>query len=112
MIKRQIFVGVIFVLFLAGIVFGGLKTEIRYQTSELGAGHWQYSYDVTNISLTAPIKEFTIWFEFGLYENLAIQTPDPPEEQYTFDLDTDQRIMAQSDRMSVYAGEGVRLSQL
>ncbi len=80
--KRQIFVGVIFVLFLAGIVFGGLKTEIWYQTSELGAGRWQYTYDVTNISLTETIEEFTIWFEFGLYENLAIETPNPPANNW------------------------------
>ena len=33
-----------------------------------------------------------------------------PAEQYSFDLDADERVMAQSDRMSVYAGEGVCLS--
>ena len=81
--KRQIFVGVVFVLFLAGIVFGGLKTEIWYQTSELDAGRWQYDYQVSNISLTETIEEFTIWFEFGLYENLAIETSDPPANNWS-----------------------------
>jgi hypothetical protein len=81
--KRQVFVGVVFVLLLSGIVLGGLKTEIWYKTSELGAGRWQYTYDVTNISLTETIEEFTIWFEFGLYENLAIQTPDPPANSWS-----------------------------
>jgi hypothetical protein len=81
--KRQIFVGVIFVLFLSGIVLGGLKTEIWYQTSELGSGWWQYTYDVKNISLTETIEEFTIWFEFGLYENLAVETPDPPANSWS-----------------------------
>ena len=81
--KRQILVGVVFVLFLAGIVLGGLKTEIWYQTSELGSGWWQYTYDVKNISLTETIEEFTIWFEFGLYENLAVETPDPPANSWS-----------------------------
>jgi hypothetical protein len=76
--KRQIFAAVVFVFFLTAVGSSVPKTEIRYQTSDLGSGRWQYSYDVTNISLTAPIEEFTIWFDFGLYENLAIETPDPP----------------------------------
>jgi len=81
--KRQIFAGVVFVFFLTAIGSGAPKTEIRYQTSELGSGRWQYSYDVTNISLTETIEEFTIWFEFGLYENLAIETPDPPASNWS-----------------------------
>jgi hypothetical protein len=75
--KRQIFAGVVFVFFLTASGLGA-STQIIYETSELGAGRWQYTYEVTNISLTVPIEEFTLWFEFGLYENLAIQTPDPP----------------------------------
>jgi hypothetical protein len=75
--KRQIFLGVVFgFLLTAGSL--GASTQIIYKTSELGAGRWQYTYDVKNISLTETIEEFTIWFEFGLYENLAIETPDPP----------------------------------
>jgi len=33
-----------------------------------------------------------------------------PSEQYSSDLDTDQRIMAQSYRMSVYTCKGIRYS--
>jgi hypothetical protein len=81
--KRQIFAAVVFVFFLTATGFSVPKTEIRYQTSDLGSGRWQYSYDVTNISLTVPIEEFTIWFDFGLYNNLAIQTPDPPASDWS-----------------------------
>ena len=81
--KRQIFAGVVFVFFLTAIGSGAPKTEIRYQTSELGSGRWQYIYDVKNISLTETIEEFTIWFDFGLYEDLAIQTPDPPASNWS-----------------------------
>jgi len=35
-----------------------------------------------------------------------------PEEQCAFDLDADERFMAQSDRVSVYAGERICFSQL
>ena len=35
-----------------------------------------------------------------------------PEEQCAFDLDADECVMAQSNRVSVYAGEGICLSQL
>jgi len=81
--KRQIFAGVVFVFFLTAIGSGAPKTEIWYQTSDLGLGRWQYNYDVTNISLTVPIEEFTIWFDFGLYDNLAIETPDPPASNWS-----------------------------
>ncbi|MCJ7777536.1 MAG: PEP-CTERM sorting domain-containing protein [Sedimentisphaerales bacterium] len=76
--KRQIFAAVVFVFSLTAIGSGVPKTEIRYQTSDLGSGRWQYNYDVTNISLTVPIEEFTIWFDYGLYKNLAVETPDTP----------------------------------
>jgi hypothetical protein len=75
--KRQIFLGVVFGFLLTAGSFGA-STQIIYKTNELGTGRWQYTYDVKNISLTETIEEFTIWFEFGLYENLAIETPDPP----------------------------------
>jgi hypothetical protein len=81
--KRQIFAAVIFVFFLTATGFSVPKTEISYQVSDLGSGCWQYTYDVTNISLTAPIEEFTLWFDFGLYKNLAIQTPDPPASNWS-----------------------------
>ncbi len=73
--------------FLAGAIFlflfttacpGGLMTEIRYETADLGSGRWQYTYEVTNISLTSAVEEFTIWFDYGSFENLSIETPDPP----------------------------------
>lgn len=35
-----------------------------------------------------------------------------PKEQCAFDLDADERVVAQSDRMPVYTGEGICVSQL
>jgi hypothetical protein len=80
--KRQIFLGVVFGFLLTAGSFGA-STQIIYKTNELGTGRWQYTYDVKNISLTETIEEFTIWFDFGLYEDLAIQTPDPPANSWS-----------------------------
>lgn len=51
---------------------------IQYEVEDIGAGRWEYTYEVANNALAAPVEEFTIWFEFGRYENLMITTPDPP----------------------------------
>ncbi len=76
--KRQIFLGAIIAVFFSAAASAGLMTEIIYEVSPLDSGRWQYTYDVHNISLTEQIKEFTIWFDYGLYDNLAVETPDPP----------------------------------
>ncbi len=76
--KRQIFLGAIIAVFFSAAAFAGMMTEIVYDVDEISPVTWQYSYDVTNISLTEQIKEFTIWFEFGLYEKLTVETPDTP----------------------------------
>ncbi len=62
-------------------------TQIWYETSYLGPGlesgeRWQYTYDVYNISLIEEIEEFTIWFGIGSYDNLAIETLDPPASNW------------------------------
>ncbi len=80
--KRRVIAGVIFVFLFTTTSLGGLMTEIHYETADLGSGRWQYTYEVTNISLTPAIKEFTIWFDYGLYDNLAIETLDPPASDW------------------------------
>jgi len=78
--KREILMGVVFGFFFATAGFSVpiTETQVWFDVGDLGSGRWQYSYEVTHISLPKPIEEFTIWFDFGLYENLSIQTPDPP----------------------------------
>lgn len=76
--KGKMVVAVILVGFFTASGFGSF-TQIAYQVTPLGSGRWQYSYDVTNLSLVSPIEEFTIWFNYTLpYANLTIETPDPP----------------------------------
>jgi len=73
--KKTVSTGLLLVLCLGGAVLGVPKTQIWYSAEELDGGRWQYNYEVENISLTVPIEEFTIWFEYGLYEKLSVETP-------------------------------------
>jgi hypothetical protein len=73
--KKTISTGLVLVLCLGAAGFAVPKTQIWYSAEELVGGRWQYNYEVENISLTVPIEEFTIWFEYGLYEKLSVETP-------------------------------------
>jgi len=73
--KKTVSTGLLLVLCLGAAGFGVPKTQIWYSAEELDGGRWQYNYEVANISLTVPIEEFTIWFEYGLYEKLSVETP-------------------------------------
>ena len=46
--------------------------EINFVATQVGAERWQYTYTVENISLAPAIDEFTIWFDYGVYSNLAL----------------------------------------
>ena len=76
--KRFIFIAVGLGVFFLPAASASFYTKIEYSTTQLETNRWQYTYDVTNISLTEPIKEFTIWFNYGKYDNLAIETQNPP----------------------------------
>jgi len=73
--KKTVSTGLVLVLCLGAAGFGVPKTQIWYSAEELAGGRWQYNYEVANISLTGPIEEFTIWFAYGLYEKLSVETP-------------------------------------
>jgi hypothetical protein len=62
--------------------FAGSRTWISYESREFGDGQWEYTYEVANTGLLAnsqpvAIKEFTIWFDPGLYANLVVTTVGP-----------------------------------
>ena len=67
---------VLFLTIMIGIlvatVSGVYATTIMYDLSNLGADRWEYTYSVTNNSMSSSIEEFTIYFDLGLYENLAV----------------------------------------
>ena len=53
------------------------SNQISYSLEDLGLGRWKAVYEVQNINLINPIQEFTLWFDYGLYSNLSIETPSP-----------------------------------
>jgi hypothetical protein len=78
---RQILAGIMACV-LAASCFGGSNTWISYEAEDFGGGRWEYTYEVANIDLSisdqpAAIKEFTIWFDWGLYSNLVVTTVAP-----------------------------------
>ena len=56
------------------------NTSIWYETTDLGAGLWKYTYTVFNLehSQIPEIEEFTIWFNYDKYDNLLVATDPQP----------------------------------
>lgn len=65
-------------LIILGLVIGlttaAAATTILYDTNPVGV-QWEYTYYVTNDTLSSAIEEFTIFFDLGLYDNLSVTTP-------------------------------------
>lgn len=72
--KAAEFGGIIIVMLFCAISFG---TIIYYEPNPMEEARWQYTFSVVNNSLAEPIQEFTIWFDYGKYGNLTIETGDP-----------------------------------
>jgi hypothetical protein len=57
--------------------WGSNATQVSFSVNPLGSGRWQYDYTVSNLSLSQPIKEFTINFDAAACSDLAVVTPSP-----------------------------------
>jgi hypothetical protein len=78
--KSAVWAGVICVFLMTATGVASLNTGIIYEVSDLGGGRWEYTYEVSNDGLAAPIEEFTVWFDYDLYLNLAVETPGTPAD--------------------------------
>lgn len=81
--RSTVLAGVTCVFLLTATGLAELDSSIMYQASDLGGGRWQYTYEVTNNNLidpvvADPIEEFTIWFDYDLYTNLAVEGAATP----------------------------------
>ena len=60
---------------LVSIFLGSIQpasaTSIFYDVSNISGSTWEYTYTVSNDTLGLNIDEFTVYFDFGLYQNLA-----------------------------------------
>ena len=54
--KREILAGLFFAFFFVAVSFAVPITQIRYEATDIGSGRWQYTYEVTNLSLTPAIE--------------------------------------------------------
>ncbi len=45
---------------------------VHYEINNISGNRWEYSYEISNDTLAVDIEEFSIYFDFTLYENLAI----------------------------------------
>jgi hypothetical protein len=71
--KKSLFLSALLVL-LVSIPISVPATTISYDVQNLGGTVWQYSYTVSNDTLSVPIEEFTIYFENGLYQALWVDS--------------------------------------
>jgi len=84
--KSSIFVLLVF--FFPAMASATLDTQIWYDAHEItpaiddSPAKWQYTYDMLNIGLDEPIQQFTIWFDYGKYNNLVVETPSPLSENW------------------------------
>ena len=83
--SEKVVLTIVFVCLFASSGLDAANTEIWYETTDLGSGRWEYSYTVVNLpeSLIPEIREFTIWFDYGVYDNLLVTTPDPPASDWS-----------------------------
>ncbi len=109
--KRTIFAGVICVFLLTATGLASLETAIIYGTDDLGGGRWQYNYEVTNSSLSAPIEEFTVWFDYDLYTNLAVETPTTPAGWDQLVLQGEPVLLDDGAYDAMATGAGISLGQ-
>ncbi len=63
-------------LLVLGLFFSttSFATIIDYESSNIAGNRWQYDYSVTNNTLTDPIDTFAIYFTYGQYSNLTLET--------------------------------------
>ena len=78
--KNKILMGAVSVFLFVTSVFGSTSTQIWYGAIDLGAGQWEYTYDIANIGFAQGIEEFTIYFDYGSYDNLSVSTPATPAD--------------------------------
>ena len=84
-------------------------TVINYNAVNLSGDTWRYNYSITNDTLSQDIKEFTIWFDLGLYDNLSIL--NSPLDWDSIAIQPDARIPAEGFFDSLALSSGVAVGE-
>lgn len=83
--RRVVFVAVM--IMAVSLPYVASATTVGYSSTDLGGGRWEYLYQVTNDALGVSIDEFTVFFDYGLYTNLAVDYPKPDWDALTLNPD-------------------------
>jgi len=75
--RRVILSGLALFVVLAAMSAEAGQVEISYNLSDLGGGRWEAEYSVSNVSLGLAVEEFTLYYDYGKYANLAAVTASP-----------------------------------
>jgi len=67
--KSRLFGAIVALFVLTGTPVSA--TTINYGVNNIAGNTWEYTYAVSNDTLSVAIEEFTIFFDVGLYENLV-----------------------------------------
>jgi hypothetical protein len=60
------------IFFAACLVQAVGAATVSYTLDDLGYGSWQYNYTITNDDMATPIANIDIFFDYNLYDNLAV----------------------------------------
>lgn len=71
MITRNMLTGVACLLLVS---LQSAAATITYDVTSITGNTWEYNYTVNNNTLGFNIEEFTVYFDFGVYENLSLIT--------------------------------------
>jgi hypothetical protein len=52
-------------------------TDVTYDLTSLGGNEWQYSFTVSNNSLSVPVQEFTVFFDPASFTHLTVGPVQP-----------------------------------
>jgi hypothetical protein len=84
--NRLLQAGVILLCSVSAVCAALPMTRIDFTVTHLEGIRWEYTYSVSNLGLwnngPAEIEQFTIWFDEGLYRNLAVTTAGPLRDQW------------------------------
>jgi hypothetical protein len=69
------------------IITPSYATSISYDITKVSGNTWEYSYSVTNDSLAVDIEDLSIYFEYGLYENITVFGYPSGWDAYAYDPD-------------------------
>lgn len=58
------------------------NVQVSYSLHDLGSGRWKATYKIDNLDELLGIEWFTVYYDYGLYDSLQVETPEPLSNQW------------------------------